>query len=77
MTFRCHTGCAINRPAESNANSLDIVLLDQPRRGGLNLLQNARRATPRVDVQVHQRGQLLSAAISYTELQLSTADFDA
>src|SRR5262245_7839100 len=77
MTLRCHARGAIHRSAEANAHSPHIMLFNQPRRNTFNLLQNACRASSRINIQPYECSQLAATTVAHAQLQLRTADFDA
>src|SRR5262249_5781933 len=72
-----HARRAIDRPAKSDANAFDRVLLQKPSDRGFDLLNNAGRAAADIDIVPHEGRQLPATGVTPAQLELRTADFDA
>ena len=77
MAFRDSTGTRINRPAESNANSRDIVLGQQRPAKLFNLSNDTGRAGLRIDFREDQLIELIGLCVANSQLHLRAADFDS
>ncbi len=68
---------AIHRSAKADADSLQLTLLQQRSADRFDVVENARRATPGIDIAPFDGYQVWATAITDAQLQLGAADFNA